>query len=87
MEITKFEVKGELLFTLTSKQDWINKVPRILPDKTRCAEQWLWVDKNGNNFESGADFMAAEKNNTYPCRVYRLCSVSVMNKKLTKKTK
>lgn len=69
-------VNAEFLFELKSKQDWVNKVPRILPQKTRAAEQWLWIDKNGNVFELGADFMAAEKAETYPCKVYRLQSVS-----------
>ena len=73
-------VKGELLFELSSKREWINRVPKILPKKTRSAEQWLWVDVNGNVFECGADFMAAQKHATYPCKVYRLQSVSVANK-------
>jgi hypothetical protein len=72
----KIEVNGELLFELESKQDWVNRVPRILPNKTRRAEQWIWVDKNGNVFECGADFMAAEKSKTYPCKVYLLQNVA-----------
>ncbi len=71
-----FQVTGELLFELADKQEWINKVPKILPKKTRRGEQWIWVDRNGYVFERGEDFMAAEKNDTYPCRVYRLCNVS-----------
>jgi hypothetical protein len=73
-------VKAELLFELESKQDWINRVPRILPAKTRPGESWIWVDKNGNVFECGADFMAAEKHSTYPCKVYRLNSVATWSK-------
>jgi len=69
-------VKGELLFVLNNKREWINRVPQILPQKTRGGEVWLWVDKHGNNFELGRDFDAAEKRDSYPCRVYRLCSVS-----------
>jgi len=69
-------VKAKFLFELKSKQDWINKVPRILPEKNRSSENFLWLDKNGNVFEIGADFMAAEKLNTYPCKVYRLIPVS-----------
>ena len=69
-------VKGELLFVLNNEREWIHRVPQILPDKTRAGEQWIWVDKNGNNFEIGEDFAAAKKGDTYPCRVYRLCSVS-----------
>lgn len=75
------KVKGELLLTLKSKDDWINRVPRHLPDKIRGGEQWLWVDKNGNVFECGLDFMVAEELDTYPCSVYRLCTVSSTKKK------
>lgn len=74
------QVNGELLFTLKSKRDWINRVPKILPEKTRGGEQWLWIDKNGDVFEGGVDFMAAEEVNTYPCKVYRLSSVATANK-------
>ena len=72
IEIT---VKGEFLFELQSKEEWINKVPHILPDKTRSGEQWIWLDKNGNIFEKGLDFEAAKLHNTYPCKVYRLQNV------------
>ena len=72
-------VKGELLFELASKQQWVNRVPGILPQKTRGNEQWVWVDINGNVFECGADFEASEKSATYPCKVYRLQSVSEAN--------
>lgn len=76
MEMEKITVNGEFLFELSSKQDWVNRVPNILPSKTRAAEQWLWVDKNGNVFECGADFIAAEKQDSYPCKVYRLQNIS-----------
>jgi len=69
-------VKGEFLFELRSKNDWVVSVPDILPQKTRGAEQWIWIDKNGNNFESGLDCKVAEQETTYPCKVYRLQSVS-----------
>ena len=75
----KVTFNGELLFELSSKQDWINRVPGILPQKIRGNEQWIWVDKNGNVFESGKDFSAAEKQNTYPCKVYRVQLVSSQN--------
>lgn len=68
-------VNGELLFELRSKQDWVNRVPRILPKKIRAGETWIWVDQNGDVFESGVDFAAAEIRATYPCRVYRLQNV------------
>ena len=72
----KIEINAELLFELTNKQDWVNKVPRILPPKIRHDEKFIWVDKNGNVFESGADFIDAEKHDTYPCKVYRTKTVS-----------
>ena len=75
----KITVNAEFLFELSSKQDWVNRVPRILPKKTRGAEQWIWIDINGNVFECGADFSAAEKQETYPCKVYRLASVVSSN--------
>ena len=77
----KITVKGELLFELESKQQWINRVPQILPEKTRGGEQWIWVDKNGNVFECGLDFTIADKEATYPCKVYRLESVAVANER------
>jgi len=72
-------VKGELLFELASKQQWINRVPQILQNIGYNNEQLLWVDKNGNIFECGADFYAAETAATYPCKVYRLQSVAAAN--------
>lgn len=69
-------VKAEFLFELASKQQWINRVPKILPRKKRHGEHLIWVDKNGFTFESGKDFQAAEDHNSYPCKVYRLCIVS-----------
>ncbi len=72
----KIEIMGELLFTLTSKQQWVNRVPNCLPDATRSGERLIWVDKNGCVFESGADFMEAEIQCTYPCKVYRPYSVT-----------
>ncbi|MCH8490227.1 MAG: hypothetical protein LAT81_09915 [Oceanicaulis sp.] len=77
----EIKIKGELLFELANKQQWINRVPQILPEKTRNGEQWVWVDKNGNVFECGADFTAAEQAETYPCKVYRLQSVNAANPK------
>jgi hypothetical protein len=77
----KITINGELLFELSSKQDWVNRVPRILPNKTRAGEIWIWVDKNGDIFELGIDFMAAEEQDTYPCKVYRVQNVSNKNKK------
>lgn len=76
----RITVNAEFLFELKDKRQWVNRVPSILPPKTRGGEQWLWVDKDGNVFECGVDFSAAEKALTYPCKVYRCQSVSVAHK-------
>ncbi|GHE65165.1 hypothetical protein [Roseivirga thermotolerans] len=72
----KISVNVEFLFELISKIHWVNSVPECLPDKIRGSEQWIWVDKNGNVFERGADFEAAVKADSYPCKVYRVVPVS-----------
>lgn len=72
----KIILNAEFLFELANKQQWVNRVPQILPEKIRGGETWVWVDVNGNSFECGADFGAAEKQDTYPCKVYRLQNVS-----------
>jgi hypothetical protein len=72
----KVTVNGELLFELTSMEDWKNRVPGILPRKLKHGETWLWVDKNGCIFQCRADFKAAEKQASYPCRVYRIKNVA-----------
>lgn len=83
-KMTQIVANAEFLFELKSKQEWVNKVPRILPSKTRAGETLIWLDKNGNVFEIGSDFMEAEKHDTYPCKVFRLESVSSWAKKLNK---
>ncbi len=67
----KITCNGTLILTLNSKQDWIRKVPNMLPDKRR-AEQRLWIDTNGNILTIGEDFQAAEVMCTYPVKVYSL---------------
>jgi len=74
--MTEVAIKAELLLTLESKQDWINKVPRRLPPKNRYGEQFLCVDSNGYVLEIGADFAAAERLKSYPVRFYRKITVS-----------
>lgn len=69
--IEKISVNAELIITLYSKNDWIKKCPNHLPEKSRV-EIWLWIDINGNCLTIGEDFMAAEKQNSYPVKVYRI---------------
>lgn len=72
----QISVNAEFLFELQSKQQWINRIPQILPNKIRGGEQWIWLDKFGNVFEAGADFSAAENLDSYPCKVYRVVNVN-----------
>jgi hypothetical protein len=77
----KITINAELLLILDSKREWINKIPRHLPEKTTVAEQWVWLDKNGNVMAIGEDFCAAEKLESYPVKVYRLirCAEALKN--------
>jgi hypothetical protein len=68
----RITINAELLLILDSKQEWINKIPRHLPKKTTYAEQWIWIDSQGNLMAIGEDFSAAEKLESYPVKVYRL---------------
>lgn len=74
--IETITVKAELLLQLESRQDWINKIPKHLPQKKYDNEKFLWIDKNGNEFERGADFQIAEEQNLFPCRIYRVQTIS-----------
>lgn len=61
-------VNAEFLFQLNSKQEWVNRVPNILPEKTTKAEEWIWIDTNGNYMAIGEDFEAARNMDSYPVR-------------------
>lgn len=74
--MSQIVVNAELLFVLESEQQWVNRVPKMLPEKTRSGEQWIWLDKNGNVFEAGRDFMSATRQNSYPCKVFRVKCVA-----------
>lgn len=72
MEI--IQVKAEFLCELKDKDDWVRRVPRILPSRTRAGETLIWIDKNGSVFETGEDFEAAEQKQTYPCRTVNVAN-------------
>ncbi len=74
--IEKPTFNGELILTLESKNEWIRKVPRRLPEKNYHNEHFICIDANGNTLVMGEDFAAAEKMNSYPVRVYRHIRVS-----------
>jgi len=69
--MTTIEFKTELILTLYSKQDWINRVPRDLPPKSPI-EQRIWVDSSGDGLTRSKDFDLAE----YPVFVLSVKSIS-----------
>lgn len=68
-------MKGKLVMVINSKTDWQEKFNGKAPER-RNNETWVWLDKNGNSFELGRDFTVAQQRMTFPCKVYRLVSVS-----------
>src|SRR5665647_25675 len=66
----KVTLNVEFLFALNSQREWINRVPAMLPAKNHPAEEWIWIDTNGNSMAIGEDFAAAEKMESYPVKVY-----------------
>lgn len=72
---------GELVLTLESKREWINKVPSHLPEKLK-AQQLIWLDVNNNCLTIGEDFAAAEEMKSYPVRVYRVNRVAEVAEKV-----
>ena len=70
----RITVNGELLMTLKSKEDWIDRFPnslKVLP-KQGINDVWLWVDANGDHCKIGADFEAARQKASYPVKIYKL---------------
>lgn len=82
--IEKPSFKGELVLTLESKNEWVRKVPRHLPEKNYYNEQFIWIDANGNTLVMGEDFAAAERMESYPVKVYRHIRVTDAEKVKTK---
>jgi hypothetical protein len=73
--MTKIEINVELLLELESKNDWINKIPRDLPELSK-REKMIWIDSNGNSLTVGEDFQKAEDMKSYPVKIYRQVRVS-----------
>ena len=66
---------GEIILILYSKQDWINRSPRDLPQK-KPGETRLWIDSNGFSLSTGLDFSHTEEQNGFPVRVISFCRSS-----------
>lgn len=77
MQIETIQIQAEFLFQLESRHEWICKAPFNLDSN----EKYVWIDKNGNSFNFGIDFRIAEEIKSFPCKVYRLISISSSNSK------
>jgi hypothetical protein len=73
--MTTIEINVEFVLELASKNDWINKIPRHLPELP-MRENLLWIDSNGNSLTIGEDFQKAEDMRSYPVKIYRQVRVS-----------
>lgn len=67
----KIEVEAEELLTLNSFEDWVNRIPRHLPEKIYSINEFIFIDKFGNFLELGKDFMVADEKKCFPVKVYR----------------
>ena len=68
-------INATLVYEIPTKNHWINYFPGAVP-KIPSVEKYLFVDKNGNTVAVGEDFMNAEKEATFPIKVYLLQRVS-----------
>lgn len=65
----KISVNVEFIYELKTKQDWINKVPSVLPNKAP-GENFLFIDAADNVLVTGEDFAVAENEALYPVKIY-----------------
>lgn len=70
---------GEKLFEFSSKQDWINKGPRIWRVHQATSGSAISIDARGRICQCGAEFARAEKDDAYPVTVYRVQPDSPLN--------
>lgn len=70
---------GEKLFEFSSKQDWVNKGPRIWRIHQATNGRAISIDAKGRICQCGAEFSRAEKDDAYPISVYRVQPDSLLN--------
>jgi len=71
MKTEKLIINAIEVFEIKSKSHWINSFPGAIP-KLPVTEEYLFIDANGNMASCGEDFMIAEKESTYPIKIYLL---------------
>lgn len=62
---------GELAFSFSSKQHWINKAQSWFKNSNLTDGRGICIDAKGRICKTGAEFSRAEVENTYPINVYR----------------
>ena len=68
----KIEISaGKELFRFRNQQDWVNNASTRFPGNGVSAQETLCVDARGRICLTGNEFMRAEREKTYPIRVYR----------------
>lgn len=72
-------INATLVYEIPTKNHWINYFPGAVPEIPGI-EEYLFLDKNGNTVTCGEDFMAAEKQSTFPIKVYLLQRVTHLEK-------
>lgn len=83
----EIKIKVEEVLVLDTFKEWVNRVPRALPNKTYYGETFLFVDKNGCYLHNGVDFKRADELGTFPITVYKFVRVSEFNDVKTKLNK
>lgn len=72
-------ILGEKLFEFASKQDWINKGPRIWRVHQATDGRAISIDAKGRICQCGMEFERAQKDGAYPVSVYRVQPDSHLN--------
>lgn len=70
---------GEKLFEFSSKQDWVNRGPRIWRVHQATDGRAIAIDTKGRICQMGGHFMRAEVDGSYPISVYRVDPDSKLN--------
>lgn len=73
----KIILHGEVIFEIATRQD-LDKLfegGANLPIKL-LNEEWLWLDSERNLLVNSQDFNAADEKGTFPCKLYRVKSLS-----------
>lgn len=69
MNIVSVKV-GEVLMEFTSFSQWVNKAGSWFKSANRSPSEYVCIDYGGRVCTCGAHFMRADREKTFPIRVY-----------------